>query len=130
ARIHAALGVAIEAQYADALDRHLDELARHFAAAGPSAADRALAYALRAGERAAARLAYDEAAGYFATALDLHERSAAHDAAESAALRLRLGDAISATGRWEEARDVFAAAADASRAAGEHELFARAALGH
>jgi tetratricopeptide (TPR) repeat protein len=130
ARLHAAIGSAIEEAHADDLDRHVDELARHFAAAGPGEADRAVAYSVRASEIAAGRLAYDEAASYVATALALRERSPHRDWREIAELRLRFGVATSCTGRWEEARTIFATAADASREADAEYLFARAALGH
>jgi DNA-binding SARP family transcriptional activator len=130
ARLHAAIGVAIEGEHGDDLEGRLDELARHFAAAGSSEADRAVTYSVRASEHASARLAYDEAAAYVATALALRERSSHRDPREIADLRLRLGVAISCTGRWEQAREIFAGAAEASREADADSLFARAALGH
>ena len=48
--------------------RHLDDLARHFAAAGPEEVDRAVTYAERAAEQADGRLAYEEAADLLAGA--------------------------------------------------------------
>ena len=61
ARVHLRIGEAIEQLHGDRPQPWLAELARHFGAAGPRAADRAVAYAERAAAQAAARLAYDEA---------------------------------------------------------------------
>jgi DNA-binding SARP family transcriptional activator len=130
ARIHAAIGAAIERQHDGDLHSHLDELARHFTAAGAAEADRAVAYSLRAGEHATGRLAYDEAAEYIARALRLRERDVRTSVSEVAELRLNLGEATARSGRWEQARDAFAGAADAAREVDASELFARAALGH
>jgi DNA-binding SARP family transcriptional activator len=131
ARLHAAIGTAIESRHAASLDGYpLGDLARHFAAAGPEEVDRAVSYSMRASEEAAARLAYDEAADYVATALALRERGSRADERELIRLRLLLAQAIARTGRWERARDAFASAADASRRGGPPELFALAALGH
>ncbi len=130
ARLHATIGEAIERRSGANLDGYVVDLARHFAAGGPEEADRAVSYLLRASEQAAGRLAYDEAAAYVATALDLREREPRPDEREIARIRLLLGQATSRTGRWEEARDAFAAAADASRRANVPQLLALAALGH
>ena len=62
ARLHLRIGEAIEALHGARPERWLAELARHFGAAGPRAADRAVAYAERAAAQAVEQLAYDEAA--------------------------------------------------------------------
>jgi tetratricopeptide (TPR) repeat protein len=64
---------AIESVHGRALDDHLPALAHHWArASAPAAdADRAIDYAARAGDRALAQLAYDEAAAYYHQAVEL-----------------------------------------------------------
>ena len=56
-----------------ALDDHLPALAHHWARARAPAADtaRAVEYAIRAGDRALAQLAHDEAVTYYRQALEL-----------------------------------------------------------
>ena len=68
-RLHRAVAEALETLYAGNPEPHVAELARHYGAAGPIVADEAIAYAQRAGERAAIQYGYEEAAGWYATAL-------------------------------------------------------------
>ena len=72
-RLHQQAGEALEGFYQQDLDPHLAELAHHFfeAAAGGGAgeAGKAVGYAERAGRRAMALLAYEEAARLFRMAL-------------------------------------------------------------
>ena len=78
--IHRRVAEAIESLHGRALDDHLPSLAHHWARASAPAADsaRAVDYATRAGDRALAQLAPDEAIAYYRQALELL------DAAESA----------------------------------------------
>ena len=65
-RLHQRAGEALEALYQRDLDPHLAELAHHFFQAAPCGdAGRAVSYARRAGQRAIALLAYEEAARLF-----------------------------------------------------------------
>ena len=91
--------------------------------------DRGVSYSLRAGDHAAARLAYEEAAAHVAAALALREGEAHGDELEIARLTLLLGQATWQAGQWQHSGP-FAAAADASRRVDASALFARAALGH
>jgi hypothetical protein len=85
---------AIEAVHADRLDEHLIELARHYAEAATAGdADRAVGYAVRAGNAATARLAHEEAAGSFRLAAELAAERPSPDAGESARLGVLLGEA-------------------------------------
>jgi class 3 adenylate cyclase len=71
--LHRKVAEAIEGVHAGHLDDHLPALAHHWARASAPAAetDRAVDYAARAGDRALAQLAHDDAAGYYRQALDL-----------------------------------------------------------
>jgi DNA-binding winged helix-turn-helix (wHTH) protein/tetratricopeptide (TPR) repeat protein len=128
ARLHAAIGEASELEYSQDLDKHVDDLARHFAAAGAAEIERAVSYALRASEQASARLAYDEAADYIATALSLRERESQLD--ERARLLALLGTAQTRAGDHVAARTAFHEAAELSAAAGAWPLLAEAVLGY
>lgn len=129
-RLHGRIGEAIEQLHGDRPDPWLAELARHFAAAGPRAADRAVAYAERAGAQALARLAYDEAVRLLGVAVRLRRDDPHSDRAELARLENALAAAQADAGQWEAARTGFARAAAAAREAGDPEAFAGAALGH
>ncbi|MGH9009802.1 MAG: ATP-binding protein, partial [Acidimicrobiia bacterium] len=65
--LHRHVAENIETRYAGRLDDHLPALAHHWAQAAAPAAetDRAVTYASRAGDRALAQLAHDEAATYY-----------------------------------------------------------------
>lgn len=72
ARLHRRAGTAIEARRASALERHLGELAHHFAEGGcGDDLDRAIEYGSRAGGHAISLLAYEQAAEHFRRAAGL-----------------------------------------------------------
>ena len=130
ARLHAQIGEAIELEHGEDLDRHVDELARHFAAAGAAEVERAVSYSLRASEQANARLAYDEAAAYIATALSLRDREPQPDERERARLLALLGTARTRAGDHAAARDAFHEAAEMAATAEAWPLLAHAVLGY
>ena len=68
-QLHEQAAAAIEAIYSERLDDHLNRLARHYSQSGN--VRKAVKYLNLAGRQAAARLAYDEAIGHFASALEL-----------------------------------------------------------
>lgn len=70
--LHQSVSVTLERLYADALDAHVTDLAYHYYAAG--AWDKALEYARRAGEKAAAMYAPREAIQQFTRALEAAEK--------------------------------------------------------
>ena len=132
ARVHLRIGEAIEQLQGARPDAWLAELARHFGAAGPRAADRAVTYAERAAAQAASRLAYDEAVRLLGAAVTLRRRDEHVDPAELARLENALAAAEADAGQWEVARASFARATVTARTAGARGAgaFARAALGH
>ena len=74
------------------IDAVLPELARHFHAAGGDI-DRAIDYATRAGQRADALLAFEDAVQFFQAALDAHGATPRPDDAARCRLLLLLGEA-------------------------------------
>ena len=132
ALLHRRIGEAIEKSYPD----RLDDLARHFAEAGPGEVDRAVDYAVRAAEQATHRLAHDDAVRLLERAAALRQQHDPVDKLEVARLETALGTAEAGAGRWEAARGSFARAAEAARAVDREEavgagaLFVGAALGH
>ena len=107
---------------------HLTELAWHFREAGPGVAEKAIFYARRAGDRAAAQYGYEEAARSYASALDMLETARSSDADRRCELLLALGEVLSRAGSGEEARQALRQAADLAQEVGRPDLLARAAI--
>jgi predicted ATPase len=105
--------------------RVLDELATHFtAAAAVGGSSRAVEWCRRAAAAAMRRLAFEEAARRYQTALEL-----GIDPAELGQVRLALGAALRAAGRWLDAIDSYRAAATVARDRGDRDQLAEAAAG-
>lgn len=131
ARLHLRLGEALEELYAADTEPYLAELAHHFFLAGPGGdIDKAVDYTRRAGDRAVALLAYEEAVRHYELALRASERRDAKDERERCELYLALGDAHAKAGSMPEAKDAFVAAAQLARGARLPDHLARAALGY
>jgi tetratricopeptide (TPR) repeat protein len=129
--LHRQVGEALEAIHAAEPERGLAELAHHFLLAAPAGtAAKAVDYAGRAAERAAAALAYEEAARLCEMALHAHELQPGADEQTRCELLLALGDAHTRAGDVASAREAFVRAADIARGAGLAERLARAALGY
>lgn len=112
ARLHHRIGEALEDRWRVDPEAHLSELAYHFVQATPIRdVTKALTYARRAGDYAAGRFAYDEAARWYAAALDVLDLTAAADGAERCDLLLARGDALLSAGSPIEVVDVIAPAA-------------------
>ncbi|HEY3239345.1 MAG TPA: AAA family ATPase [Acidimicrobiia bacterium] len=125
-RLHLRIGEVLEAR-PDA-DAHITELARHFSeAASLGEVVRAVDYARRAGDRARAGLAFEEAAAYYERALSCLELEERPDAALRCELQIGLGDALTRAGDKRRGA-VFAAAADTARALGDPRRLAEVAL--
>ena len=121
--LHERAGEALEAVYAGDLDPHLAELAHHFTASGATA--KAVAYSRRAGDRAAAQLAYEEAVRLYEMALALEREPVAR-----CELLLALGDAQARAGDTPASKRAFGEAAELADARGLAEHLGRAALGY
>jgi tetratricopeptide (TPR) repeat protein/predicted Ser/Thr protein kinase len=113
-RLHRRAAAAIEALRPD----DLEALAYHCGEAGDE--ERALSYYTRAGERASAAYANQEAEGYFGAALDL-----VHSETEEAHLLSELGQVVARQGRLEEAIETWQAGIDLYRSLGDPAGIAR-----
>jgi class 3 adenylate cyclase/tetratricopeptide (TPR) repeat protein len=93
--LHRRVAQEIEELHATNLDDHLPALAHHWARGAVQAAEtsRAIDYAVRAGDRALAQLAADEAAAYYRHALELREVSGAPTDRAHCRLLIALGEA-------------------------------------
>ncbi len=128
--LHRRLAETIEAIHRQRLDDYLPALAHHWArACAPAAdADRAVEYATRAGDRALTQLAHDEAAAYYAQALELL------DVAGVPADDPRRQDLLISRGQAQQRagdpahRETLLAAVELARSRGDAGAMARAAL--
>jgi class 3 adenylate cyclase len=127
--LHRTVGAVLEDLFADDLEPHLAEIAYHLSQAAPlGEAARAVEYSVRAGDRAAAVLAYEDSVRQYERALMLLAPSEA-TSARRAGILLRLGDARSRAGD-PTARGTFEEAAGIGRGEADPELLAEAALGY
>ena len=129
-RLHRQAGAALEAFYGADPEPPLAELAHHFVQAAPGGdVAKAAAYARRAGDRALALFAYEEAIRHYEMALQMQDLGRPADTGERGELLLALGGARYSAGDVAAAREAFLRAAQIGRAIGAPELLARAALG-
>ena len=128
--LHRKTAEAIESLYARALDDYVPTLAHHWAKASAPVRDvtRAVEYAQRAGDRALAQLAHDEAIRYYASGLELLDAGEAEaDDPRRVELLIGLGEGQRRAG-GEDYRNTLLAAADLARRLGDATALARAAL--
>ncbi len=130
ARVHKRVGEAIEASQGRRNVRYLPELAHHFTRAGaPEDAEKAITYALRAGEQATTMLAHEEAAEHYARALDVQGRYQPDASERRCELLLRLGEARVRSGERAQSSSAFREAAALAERLGDGAALARAAIG-
>jgi predicted ATPase len=93
--LHRKVAEAIETIHEGALDDYVPALAHHWARASAPAADtaRAVDYATRAGDRALAQLAHDEAVTYYRQALELLDAARGSVEVQRIRLLIALGEA-------------------------------------
>jgi DNA-binding SARP family transcriptional activator len=130
ARLHRRVGVALESLDPEHPEAQISALALHFtrAAAGEDA-ERAIRYALQAGEQATAMLANEEAADHYARALGVLEQYDPEDMTRRCDLLLRLGEARVRSGERPLAWQTFREAAMLAGRLGDSAGLARAAIG-
>jgi hypothetical protein len=115
--VHAKLALVLEAER----DMDPETLVEHFRGAGQN--ERAAPYAVHAADRARDALAFDRAAAFYRTALEL----APFEPAMRREIQTRRGDALAAGGRGHDAAEVYLAAATGAPASMGLELKRRAA---
>jgi hypothetical protein len=127
-RAHRAVAEALEEMCGDDPAERTGELAYHWArATEPQITGKAISYAQRAGDRALAQLAPDEARRWYSDALDLLDRAGTDDPRRRAALMLGLGDAQRQTGDPSH-RETLLAAGRLADAVDAVDILVRAAL--
>jgi predicted ATPase/class 3 adenylate cyclase/DNA-binding CsgD family transcriptional regulator len=131
ARLHHRVGEALEKFCQADIESHLPQLAHHFTeAAHSSDVDKAIKYAMRAGERAEALLAYEEAVRFYQSALQSFELKVPVNEAQRCTLLLSLAEAQRKANEFDEALRTLRSAADSAKAARLSSLFARAAVAY
>jgi eukaryotic-like serine/threonine-protein kinase len=129
--LHLRIGRVLEEFRGGDPDRHLSAIAHHLAVAAPLGdAAKAVDYLVRAGDRAARLLAYEEAAEHYRRALQLFTEGEAGSAERRCDLLLRLGDCEWRAGDTRAVSARFEEAARLARDLGNAEMLARAALGY
>jgi hypothetical protein len=130
-RLHRQIAEALEALYRADPEPHLAELAHHyFEGAQGGDPDKAIAYAVRAGDRAAGLLAYEEAARHYETALQAMELKEPSAAPARCDLLLKLTGMLWSAGDPERAREMALRVADLARTIGSFDHLGRAALSY
>lgn len=110
--LHAKIAQTIEQLYWDHLEERVEQLAFHYAES--QNAERALPYLIRAGKRAAARYANDQALGYYAAAADFLSQTSATPE-QRIETYAGLGEAQFITGNSDQALVSFQSALDVLR---------------
>jgi DNA-binding winged helix-turn-helix (wHTH) protein/tetratricopeptide (TPR) repeat protein len=120
--LHRRVGEALEAVHAPNPAPHMSELAVHFfKAAQGGDVEKAIDYATRAGERASAQMAYEEATRFFERALETLDLRVTATERQRCELLLAVGDSA--------VRKTFQQAAEIARRLAASDLLSRAALG-
>jgi tetratricopeptide (TPR) repeat protein len=127
-RLHRLAVEALETMYGEEPGAHLAELAHH--AISGSDFDKGVLYARRAGDRALALLAYEEAARLYETALEALDLAALPDERARCELLLSLGEAEVRAGDSPAAKSAFYDAAGVARRLSLPRHLARAAGGY
>jgi hypothetical protein len=126
--LHRAVAGALERRHAGDPAGPLAEIAHHYLEAGASAADVAVAAAVRAAERAMRGLAFEDAAALLERALGAEALVTPPDGQRRAELLLALGEACLRAGSSERGKQACREAVVLGREHGSSALVARAAL--
>jgi CheY-like chemotaxis protein/tetratricopeptide (TPR) repeat protein len=127
--LHWRTGEALESLHGSKSEAHVERLTHHFIEGVQAGdADKAVYYAMRAGQRAGAMMGHEEAARHFEAALQVLERSGANPDERRCEILLLLSDALWRAGAFDRAREAAGRAAEAARRTGCGESLARAAL--
>ncbi|HZN15837.1 MAG TPA: AAA family ATPase, partial [Acidimicrobiales bacterium] len=129
-RMHRRIAQSLEALHGDDAEPPLAQLAYHWLeSASAGDVDKAVNYATRAGKRAIAHLAYEEATGHFERALQALDLLDVDQAGTRCDALIDLADAHSRVGDKTGARATYQRAIDLARSLGDPQRFAWAAVG-
>jgi predicted ATPase/class 3 adenylate cyclase len=129
--LHRQIGERLEELHAGSPGPHLAELAHHFFQAAPGGdVDKAVDYAVRAGERAVSVAAFEEAAAHFERALQALELTRGDSPERECRVLLALAEIHARVGARDASRVAASRAAELARAQGSSELLALAALNY
>jgi len=129
ARLHQRVGVILEGQLEGLPESSLSEVAHHFHLGLPAGdVAHALDVAMRAAERAAGLLAWEQAALHYEQALSALEHAEQLNAAQQLEVLLRLGEAHRFAGERTRRREVLRRALELARARENADAIARAAI--
>ncbi len=127
-RLHRQIGEALEELDAEG---NLPQLAYHFAEAAPGGdVEKAVGYAKKAGEKAVALYAWEDAAAQFERALQAIDLQTPVNESLKCDLLLALGDAEFGAGQEQEGQATYQRAADIAKQLNDGNRLARAALGY
>ncbi|MFQ5417296.1 MAG: protein kinase [Myxococcota bacterium] len=130
-RLHRLIGEAMERLYGLAAGPHLAEIAHHcFQGAPGGDVDKAVATSKRAAEQARQSLAWEDAAGHAARALEAFEMKAVGDEAQLFDLIFSVGDLQRLAGERNQSRQTLSRAIDVARRTGDSERLGRAVLSY
>ena len=130
ATLHRKIGEALEDLFRSNLEPHLTTIAHHYVEAVTAGCEeKAIEFCDLAGKSASTRLAYEEAAAHYATALSLVDAYFGKDDARRCDLLLRLGAEQARSGDRSGAKETFERAARAAEKLGAPDRLAEAALG-
>jgi class 3 adenylate cyclase len=127
--LHRRIGEALESLCGDSPGPHLAELAYHFFQAAPGGnVEKAIDYALQAGQRATTVAAYEEAVSHYERALQALELQEGADPVRRCDLLLELAEAHVRAGMHQQSQEAAGRAAEIARSLGDRERLALAAL--
>ena len=130
-RLHNAIADAVESLYAPEAGPHVTQIADHLLlSAGAADLSRTVDYAMRAGEYALGRLAFEDGADFYRRALALLDETKPSHMEPRCNLLLLLAESERRAGEQQEARAAFASAAEIAKQLGSSERLAVAALGY
>jgi len=128
--MHREVGEALERLYGEDSGPHVAELSYHFfSAIDGGDAGKAADYCERAGERAMALSAWEEAATHYQRALRAAERQPPSESGQHCDLLLKLGAAQTYSAQIEQAVETYRLATETARQAGDAACLAQAAVG-
>ncbi|MDP9238757.1 MAG: AAA family ATPase [Chloroflexota bacterium] len=129
--LHRRIGQVLEQLYASNIDAHVSELAHHFYQAAPGGdVEKAIRYAIRAGDRATELAAYEDAVLQYQRGLQATELTETPGETTRCELFLSLGESLWNAGEFDESKRVFDQAANLAGQLSAPEALARAALGY